>query len=134
MRLRYLLAAPLVVAVGLASRSAMAPALVRAWAGDPLYAVLIYVLLRAAKPDATRLRSGAAALLLCGIIEVSQTWHPAWLDAVRATRIGALVLGRGFLWSDLVGYTVGVAVAVGLDRLYRGSAPRSAAPARTSRE
>lgn len=117
MRLRYPLAAPLVVAMGLASRSSLAPALVRTWAGDPLYGVLIYVLVRAALPGAARRRSGLVALSLCALVEVSQRWHPAWLDAVRASRLGALVLGRGFRWSDLAGYAVGVSLGTGLDWL-----------------
>lgn len=116
-RVRYLLAAPVVVALGLASRLPASPELARTWAGDPLYAVLIYLLVRFGRPRLPLPMSALGAWILCAAVEVSQLWHPAWLDAVRATRLGALVLGRGFLWSDLAAYAVGVALALGVDRV-----------------
>ena len=112
-RLLALAAAGLTVGAGLASRSPGLPAFVHAYVGDVLYATMVTFLLRAAFPAR---RVGIAALIVCFGVECSQAWHPAWLDAVRATRLGALVLGRGFLWTDLVCYAVGVAVAIGVDR------------------
>ncbi|MFM8818855.1 MAG: DUF2809 domain-containing protein, partial [Phycisphaerales bacterium] len=38
-----------------------------------------------------------------------QLHHAPWIDGIRATRLGALVLGSGFLWSDIACYAVGVA-------------------------
>jgi Protein of unknown function (DUF2809) len=43
--------------------------------------------------------------------EVSQLWHTPWLDAIRHTTVGRLMLGLGFLWSDLVCYAVGTIIA-----------------------
>jgi hypothetical protein len=48
-------------------------------------------------------------------VEISQRYHVPWLDALRASRLGALVLGQGFLWSDIVCYAVGVTLAAVLD-------------------
>ena len=62
-----------------------------------------------------RLALGAAAFALA--IELSQLYHAPWLDAVRATRPGALILGFGFLWSDLACYAVGIALAALIDCL-----------------
>lgn len=117
MRSRWsLLAAGCVtIALGLASRTAGSPPFVVAYVGDALYAVLIYWMLRFAWPRAPLPRLGAAAWGVCAVIEASQAWHPAWLDTLRAHRLVALVLGRGFVWSDLGCYAVGVALAVGLD-------------------
>ena len=42
------------------------------------------------------------------MIELSQLYHAPWIDAIRRTRLGGLVLGYGFLWSDLACYAVGV--------------------------
>jgi hypothetical protein len=92
-----------VIAAGLASRALPLPL----WIGDVLYAVLIYVLVP----------RWPIALGICVLIEVSQTWE--WLAPVRATRLGALVLGRGFLWEDLVAYAVGVACAHLVARISR---------------
>ena len=43
-------------------------------------------------------------------IEISQLYQAPWIDATRATRLGGLVLGHGFLWSDMVCYSVGIGV------------------------
>lgn len=101
-------AAVLTVGAGLASRAPGLPGFVHAYVGDALYAVLIWTLLRAVFPTG---RIALASVAICAAIEVSQAWHLPALDAARATRLGALVLGRGFLWSDLGCYTLGVAAA-----------------------
>ena len=53
-----------------------------------------------------------AALAVSFLIELSQLWHPPFLEALRATTIGGLVLGYGFLRSDLVCYTVGACICL----------------------
>jgi len=53
-------------------------------------------------------------------VEYSQLYHAAWIDSIRQTRIGGLVLGSDFLWSDLVCYAVGVGIAALLDALIVG--------------
>ncbi len=52
----------------------------------------------------------ALTFSLC--IEVSQLYHASWIDTVRGTRVGGLVLGYGFLWSDLARYAAGVGIGV----------------------
>ncbi len=107
-RLLALAAAALTVAAGLASRAPGLPGFVHAYVGDALYAVLIYLLLRVVFPVR---RVAVAAVAICFGIEASQAWHLPALDAARATRLGALILGRGFVWSDLVCYAIGAAAA-----------------------
>ncbi|GAB3705652.1 hypothetical protein GCM10027592_38340 [Spirosoma flavus] len=53
-------------------------------------------------------------------IEISQLYHAAWIDSLRATRLGGLILGFGFLWSDLICYSVGVGISAMVD-MYLGS-------------
>ena len=53
-----------------------------------------------------------AALAFSYAIEVSQLYHAPWLDRIRYTSLGGLVLGYGFLWSDIICYTVGLAIGV----------------------
>ena len=40
--------------------------------------------------------------------ELSQLYQAAWINQIRATTIGRLVLGSAFSWLDLLAYTVGV--------------------------
>lgn len=35
--------------------------------------------------------------------------HTPWIDAVRQATFGRLVLGFGFLWTDLICHSVGIA-------------------------
>lgn len=119
MRTRILLALPVVVALGLASRHPAAPHVVHLFVGDALYATLVYLLVRFVAPGSRIGPAAWVALGVCVAVEVSQLWHPAWLDAVRAMRPGALVLGRGFLWSDLGCYAVGVALGAGAEARLR---------------
>jgi hypothetical protein len=51
------------------------------------------------------------SLLFCYAIEVSQLYQAPWINAIRNTTLGALVLGSGFLWSDLLAYALGVGMA-----------------------
>lgn len=55
------------------------------------------------------------SLLCCYLIECSQLYQAIWINEIRYTMIGGLVLGKGFLWIDLLRYTVGILIAVGLD-------------------
>ncbi len=41
-------------------------------------------------------------------VELSQLYHAPWIDSIRQTTLGGLILGFGFLWSDLACYALGV--------------------------
>lgn len=105
------------VAMGLASRSpAVAlPLFVAQYAGDVLWASMVFFLLALAWPNAGTSRLSAGALAISITVEVSQLYHTPWIDAVRATWLGAHVLGQGFLQSDLVCYAIGVGLAALVD-------------------
>ena len=62
-----------------------------------------------------------AALIFSYSIEISQLYQAPWINAVRNTKIGALALGHGFLWSDLICYTVGIALGVLLEVIFQRS-------------
>jgi len=118
----------LVVALGLGSRSALAaplPRVLTAYAGDTLWASLVYLGLVFLMPRVPVHLAAAGALGLSFLVEFSQLWHPPWLDALRASRLGALVLGRGFLASDLLCYAVGVALAATVDTRLPRREPRN---------
>ncbi|MDF7813053.1 DUF2809 domain-containing protein [Hymenobacter sp. YC55] len=109
----------LTILLGLASRKYgfALPTLVAAYAGDTLWALLVFWLLGFCCPDWTSRRVAGWALLFAFLIETSQLYHAPWLDALRNTTPGSLVLGHGFLWSDLLCYSVGVACGYGFERV-----------------
>lgn len=129
-RLVYLLSALAVLALGLASRrfGASLPSLVAAYAGDTLWALLLFLVLGFVAPSLRLARRTWIALAFAFAVEASQLYHAPWIDALRHTRLGGLVLGFGFLWSDLVCYSVGVGLgALGecaVRRAARNGSPR----------
>jgi hypothetical protein len=109
-RFVYLLAAIVVVIAGLASRRyrGQLPAFLAEYAGDTLWALMLFLLvstLFAGRPVPAR---AAISLALAFLVEVSQLYHAPWIDSLRQTTLGGLVLGFGFLWTDLVCYSVGI--------------------------
>ena len=116
--------AGLTIGAGLASRRypELLPTFVARYAGDALWAAMVFWLLALVWRRAGTGRLALAALVVAFAVEASQLYQAVWLDTVRATRIGGLLLGRGFLWSDLVAYAAGVGIAAGLDMLLTGRA------------
>ena len=113
------LLAVVTIALGLASRrwAAELPAFVAAYAGDALWAAMIFWLAALVRPAASTARLAAVALFICVAVELSQLYHAPWIDGIRATRLGGLILGYDFLASDLACYAAGVALAAAIDRL-----------------
>ena len=118
-RAAYLFAAVAAIVLGLASRryAALLPEFVAAYAGDFLWALTAYLGVRFLFPRWPVAGAGAAALLFAFSIELSQLYHAPWIDAARHTTIGGLVLGFGFLWSDILCYAAGVGAGVAADFL-----------------
>ena len=117
-RWTYIALFALTVASGLASRrfGDVLPRFVTLYVGDALWAAMVFWILCVLAPRAHTLALFVATVAIAFTVEVSQLYHTALLDAVRQTRLGALVLGQGFLWSDLVCYVVGAAAAAIVDR------------------
>ena len=109
-RLSYFIAGCAIVALGLGARryAAWLPKFVADYAGDTLWALMVFVGIGFFAPQWSSLRVALAALLFSFAVELSQLYHTQWIDGLRHTRIGALVLGYGFLWSDLLCYSAGV--------------------------
>jgi hypothetical protein len=83
--------------------------------GDILYAVLIYFGFCFLFPTKNRVHILLISLLFCISIEISQLIEWNWLDKIRSTTLGHYILGEGFLWSDLLCYTIGVVSAYFID-------------------
>ncbi len=119
-RSRYAAICLLTIVLGLASRKcgAVLPDFIAAYAGDTLWAAMVYFGISVVFPAWQRRSRFLFALLFSYAIECSQLYQAPWINSVRSTTIGALVLGHGFLWSDLVCYTVGVCIALLVDSIF----------------
>lgn len=100
--------------VSRSSRGRFLPEFVRDYAGDTLWALMVFLILGFLFPRARTVVLAGAALAISFSVEFSQIYQAEWINQIRATRIGGLVLGRGWVPTDLICYTVGVAIgAVG---------------------
>lgn len=108
-----------VIGLGLLSRANLCalPRFITAYAGDTLWALLVMLGLGFFSPKISTARAACYAALFSLCIELSQLYHTPWLDALRTNRLAALVLGQGFLWSDLLCYAVGIGLGTALERL-----------------
>lgn len=106
----YFLAACVVAALALGSRryGARLPQFIALYAGDTLWALMFFILIGFVAARWSGLRVAVATLLLAYAGETSQLYHAPWIDSIRNTWLGGIILGYGFLWSDIVCYTVGV--------------------------
>jgi hypothetical protein len=75
-----------------------------------LYEVFWVVLLRLIFPRLTPVWCAAIVFVCTCILEVLQLWHAPWLDAIRATFLGAAVLGTSFDRWDFPHYAIGSAL------------------------
>lgn len=114
----YLLLTLATIILGLAARQARAslPSSINPYLGDVLWAAMVFFLIAALRPAASGRWIAIAAAAFSLAIETSQLYHAPWIDGIRHTRLGGLVLGFGFLWSDLVCYAAGILLAANVDR------------------
>ena len=113
-RTRLAIMLAVTIALGLGSRARGLPAAVHLYVGDVLWGVMWVLLLALARPQTPRRWLLLGGLAIGWGIELSQLIDHPTLHAIRQTRPGALLLGRGFLWSDMVCVGLGVVLGVGL--------------------
>ena len=121
------------VALGLASRKipVLFPPLLGKYPGDALWSLAVYWGIAWLMPNAPVRKVAVLALLVSYADEISQLYQAPWLNAIRRTTLGHLVLGSTFSWLDMLAYTIGVAAGATIDYLlFRTSshARKSACP------
>ena len=116
LRICYLSGTVVLIALGLLSRRVK---FVPAACGDALWAMMVYCCFRIVLIRKPLVISAAAALIASFAVEFSQMLKPDWLVKIRSTFLGHMLLGQGFLWSDLLAYTIGIAVVYGITALIR---------------
>ncbi|NIK70791.1 DUF2809 domain-containing protein [Paenibacillus sp. BK720] len=124
----YVLAVLVAILLGIGSReyASVLPHFIAKHFGDALWAAMIYFGLRVLLVRMSSLQTILISLGICVVIECSQLYQATWINGIRNTLLGGLILGRGFLYADLVRYSVGALSAYGLDRLILIPVPVSA--------
>jgi len=78
--------------------------------GDILWGLMVYFITRFLFIDKSIRWVSIVSLLFCYAIEFSQLYHAPWINSIRHTVIGGLVLGETFAWTDMLCYAIGVNV------------------------
>ena len=122
-RIYYVLITVLTIILGLASRrfADQFPLWVKAYLGDVLWALMVFWMFGFVFKRKRSCTIAAYAMLFSFGIEISQLYHAVWIDGIRNTKIGGLVLGFGFLWSDLMCYTIGITLGFLLETCFNRS-------------
>lgn len=109
-RVFYAVLALAVVAAGLLWRSDIMPLppILSKYGGDALWALMVFVGIGFLLPRASTLTVAMLALAFSLGVEFSQLYHAPWLDALRVTLPGRLILGNTFNWPDLPAYVLGI--------------------------
>lgn len=110
----------IVITLGLASRSYgdMLPAWLETYSGDVLWGLMVYFIVGFLRPKQEIRYTALTAFVFSALIEISQLYHAPWIDAIRSNRLGGLLLGYGFLWSDIVCYAFGITFGVVIELIF----------------
>jgi phage shock protein PspC (stress-responsive transcriptional regulator) len=93
------------------------PWVVGKFGGATLWGAMVYCVAALIIPRAPRLAVFLFAAVTALSVEFSQLIHVDWLDAIRRTTIGVILIGRYFSWGDAAAYLGGITLAVLADRM-----------------
>ncbi len=125
-RIIYALIILIVVVLGISSRRypEIYPVFISTYAGDTLWALMFFLLIGFIFPQMSPFKIAAITLLFSLCIELSQFYHAPWIDNIRQTQLGSLILGHRFVWSDLVCYSMGVAIGLVSEIIWQNWSPK----------
>ncbi|RZA03721.1 MAG: DUF2809 domain-containing protein [Sphingobacteriaceae bacterium] len=108
-RLTWLIIICITIMLGLASRHF---SIIPLFVGDILWATMVCFIVRFLFINKPVSFIATISLLFSFAIEISQLYKAPWIDSIRPTLFGRLVLGATFNWGDMICYTVGVVIGV----------------------
>ncbi len=76
--------------------------------GDSLWAMMVFCLWRIILVKQSLRLVAIISLTHSFLVEFSQILRWSWLVSFRSTFIGHMMLGQGFLWTDLLAYLIGI--------------------------
>ncbi len=95
------------------------PVFISEYTGDTMWATAVFIFLRFLFPKHKVIVSASLAMIFSILIELSQLYRAAWIDSIRNTIIGGLIIGFGFLWSDFICYFCGIILGIIIDFFIR---------------
>lgn len=113
-RISYFLAFLFTIFLGILSRKI---SFIPVWIGDFLYAIMIYFLIRIFLFNKKASIVLLLSLVSCYAIEFLQLYQGVEMIELRKTLFGKYVLGQGFLWSDILAYTIGITFIYLLEKI-----------------
>ena len=132
-RFIYATAALAVIALGLLSRRHpdFLPAALGKEPGDALWALMVFCGFGVLYPKLPATFNALAAFTFSCAIEFFQLYQAPWIESIRDTLPGRLILGRGFLWSDIAAYAFGILVGCVVETGFFKFLARKNSPHRT---
>jgi hypothetical protein len=88
---------------------------IQQYAGDTLWALALYTFLAFVSPGAAAKELLLLSVFISYAVEFSQLYQADWINSIRSVKIGGLILGYGFSWSDMLCYTTGILVGFAVD-------------------
>ena len=117
-RILYLILTIITIILGLLSRKVQGlPQIISSYSGDALWALMVFFLFSFLFNKKSTIFILVISIIFSYGIEISQLYHAPWIDSIRATTLGGLILGFGFLWIDLICYTVGIVIGAIIDKI-----------------
>ena len=107
-----LIASASVLGIGSRRLAHSLPWFVAAYAGDILWALAAFLGIGLLLPRASTRTVTVLALAVSMLVEISQLYKAPWLETIRHSTLGGLILGYDFVASDLACYAVGVVLGV----------------------
>ncbi|MGL5354414.1 MAG: DUF2809 domain-containing protein [Clostridium sp.] len=119
-RIVYLVFVIIVMILGIASRKygTYLPKIISEYSGDILWALMIYLGFGFLFNRNSIKNVALVALVFSYGIEISQLYQEQWINTIRDTTFGSLILGHGFLYSDLICYTIAILIGVLVENIY----------------
>lgn len=120
-RILYFVLITAIIILGLCSRkfAKSLPLFLADYSGDTLWALMVFCGVGFLKPSWSTLKVVLVSLVFSYFIEITQLYHAPWIEAIRHNKLGGLILGYAFLWSDIVCYTVGISIGLLCEVLYQ---------------
>ena len=117
-RINYGILIITVVLLGIGSRKFgyILPRFVASYLGDTLWGLMVFLIIGFLFSYLDTNIVAIVSLIFCFFIEFTQLYHSHFIDNVRSTIIGGLILGFGFLWSDLICYSLGIIIGILIEK------------------